>query len=211
MVLFRENHISGAGEGCEVGNPGTLLMNKRRVWCRTSGGRRLPMDPALPGWADFWCRPSGPGLQTPLSRVHSSLNLPQASQLLGMTKGRVGFPLGIGCRDPRSQTRSRGTLRFLPSTEFHPSNLTLQPNFTLRPNFTLQPSSTLRPNFTFGGFSFNRRLRAVVVVRWRAHGVALGFLTVWTPVGGAGSDALSLHEDRGPAAAAGLTCTAIDP
>jgi hypothetical protein len=87
VVLFRENHISGAGESCEVGNPGTLLMNERRVWCRTSGARRLPMDPALPGWADFWCRPSGPGLQTPLSHVHSSLSLPQASRLLGMTKG----------------------------------------------------------------------------------------------------------------------------
>ena len=21
-----------------------------------------PMDPALPGWTDFWCRPTGPGL-----------------------------------------------------------------------------------------------------------------------------------------------------
>jgi hypothetical protein len=31
VVLFKENHISGAGESCEVGNPGTLLMNKRRV------------------------------------------------------------------------------------------------------------------------------------------------------------------------------------
>jgi hypothetical protein len=43
------------------------------------------MDPALPGWADFWCRPPGPGLQTPLSHVHSFLNLPQASRLLEMT------------------------------------------------------------------------------------------------------------------------------
>ena len=115
-----------------------LLMNKRRVWCRTSGARRLPMDPALPGWADFWCRPSGPGLQTPLSHVHSSLNLPQASQLLGTAKERVGFPLGIGCRDPRSQTRDQGhpsissfdrvppfeshsSTEFHPPTEFHPS------------------------------------------------------------------------------------------
>jgi hypothetical protein len=61
--------------------------------------------PALPGWADFWCRPSGPGLQTPLSHIHSCLNLSQASQLLprqaprhagaggagGMTKERVTF------------------------------------------------------------------------------------------------------------------------
>jgi hypothetical protein len=32
VVLFRENHISGAGESCEVGNPGTLLgMTKERA------------------------------------------------------------------------------------------------------------------------------------------------------------------------------------
>ncbi len=31
VVLFKENHISGAGESDEVGNPGTLLMTKRRV------------------------------------------------------------------------------------------------------------------------------------------------------------------------------------
>jgi hypothetical protein len=36
---------------------------------------------------------------------HFNLNLPQASRLLGMTKGRVGFRFGIGCRDPRSQKR----------------------------------------------------------------------------------------------------------
>jgi len=28
VVLFRENHISGAGESCKVGNPGTLGMTK---------------------------------------------------------------------------------------------------------------------------------------------------------------------------------------
>jgi hypothetical protein len=31
VVLFRENHISGAGESGEVGNPGTLGMTKGRV------------------------------------------------------------------------------------------------------------------------------------------------------------------------------------
>jgi hypothetical protein len=31
VVLFEENHISGTGESCEVGNPGTLGMTKRRV------------------------------------------------------------------------------------------------------------------------------------------------------------------------------------
>jgi hypothetical protein len=50
VVLFSENHISGAGESGEVGNSGTL----------------------------------------------------------GMTKGRVGFPVEIGCRDPRSQQRDLG-------------------------------------------------------------------------------------------------------
>ena len=49
VVLFGENHIRGATERCEVGNPGTLLMNKRRVWCRTSGARRLPYGPSPSG------------------------------------------------------------------------------------------------------------------------------------------------------------------
>jgi hypothetical protein len=31
VVLFEENHISGTGESCEVGNPGTLLMNNLLV------------------------------------------------------------------------------------------------------------------------------------------------------------------------------------
>ena len=31
VVLFRENHISGVAESCEVGNPGTLGMTKGRV------------------------------------------------------------------------------------------------------------------------------------------------------------------------------------
>ena len=31
VVLFRENHISGAGGSCEVGNPGTLGMTEGRV------------------------------------------------------------------------------------------------------------------------------------------------------------------------------------
>ena len=30
VVLFEENHISGTGESCEVGNPGTLGMTERR-------------------------------------------------------------------------------------------------------------------------------------------------------------------------------------
>jgi hypothetical protein len=31
VVLFRENHISGPGESCEVGTPGTLGMTKERA------------------------------------------------------------------------------------------------------------------------------------------------------------------------------------
>jgi hypothetical protein len=46
VVLFRENHMSGAGEICEVGNPGSLLMNKRRVGCRTSGARLRAYGPS---------------------------------------------------------------------------------------------------------------------------------------------------------------------
>jgi hypothetical protein len=34
VVLFRENHISGAGESREVGNPGTLGMTKERAMVR---------------------------------------------------------------------------------------------------------------------------------------------------------------------------------
>src|SRR5665213_2699524 len=36
VVLLRENHISGAGESCEVGNPGTLGMTKCGVAPRCS-------------------------------------------------------------------------------------------------------------------------------------------------------------------------------
>jgi hypothetical protein len=42
VVLFRENHISGAGESCEAGNPGTLGMTKGRAmlsWKKVIGGQ----------------------------------------------------------------------------------------------------------------------------------------------------------------------------
>jgi hypothetical protein len=51
VVLFRENHIGGAGESREVGNPGTLGMTEERVvpWTKaffiTSSG--LPKDAFL--------------------------------------------------------------------------------------------------------------------------------------------------------------------
>ena len=112
--------VAGTGGGSflsRLASTSRLLgMNKRRVWCRTSGARRLPMDPALPGWADFWCRPSGPGRKHPLSLVHSFLNLPQASRLLtrlagasGMTKCRVVAQVraesGIATYLPRGMAR----------------------------------------------------------------------------------------------------------
>src|SRR5258708_28036920 len=74
---------------------------------------RLAMDPALPGWADFWCRPSGPGLQTPLSHVHSSLNLPKRGHRLPMTKGRAGFQLRSVAGIPGLKSETWGTLRLL--------------------------------------------------------------------------------------------------
>ena len=94
-TLARSKNISRKGprncrslHGTPHGRPGQAeqvgfaLINKRRVWCRTSGARPLAYGPSPSGLGYFWCRPSGPGLQTPLSHVHSSLNLPQASQLL---------------------------------------------------------------------------------------------------------------------------------
>jgi hypothetical protein len=48
VVLFGENHKSGAGESCEVGNPGTLGMtNKERVVARK--GRPLKERAAAKG------------------------------------------------------------------------------------------------------------------------------------------------------------------
>jgi hypothetical protein len=55
---------------------------------------RLPMDPALPGWADFWCRPYGPGLQTPLSQFIPPLTC-RRQVGLGMTKGRAALSFVI--------------------------------------------------------------------------------------------------------------------
>jgi hypothetical protein len=49
VVLFEENHISGTGESCEVGNPASLLVNNRRVWCRTSGARPPAYGPSPSG------------------------------------------------------------------------------------------------------------------------------------------------------------------
>jgi hypothetical protein len=64
--------------------------------------------PALPGWADVWRSALRALLLWRSLPCHFSLYLPQASQLLGMTKGSVGFPVGIGCKDPRSQKRDLG-------------------------------------------------------------------------------------------------------
>jgi hypothetical protein len=72
-----------------------VLMN---VGFRTYGARSARFRyPALPGWAEVWCRPAGPGLQTPLSHRHSIVNLPQAKQLPGMTNWIP--PIGSGATD----------------------------------------------------------------------------------------------------------------
>jgi hypothetical protein len=47
VVLFEENHKSGAGESCEVGNPGALGMTKRRGLLIGTGP--LPRDKAVVG------------------------------------------------------------------------------------------------------------------------------------------------------------------
>jgi hypothetical protein len=52
VVLFEENHISGTGESCEVGNPGTLGMTKRRGLLKGKGP--LPRDRAVVGGRDVF-------------------------------------------------------------------------------------------------------------------------------------------------------------
>jgi hypothetical protein len=52
------------GRGLTIRN--TCLVEK----CRTYGARLLfARNPALPGWAEVWCRPSGPVSPTRLSHV----------------------------------------------------------------------------------------------------------------------------------------------
>jgi hypothetical protein len=50
VVLFRENHISGAVESCDVGKPGTLGMTKRRGLLKGKG--QLRRDRAVAGRRD---------------------------------------------------------------------------------------------------------------------------------------------------------------
>jgi len=69
----------------------------RQVQCRAYSARVLfGIDfPALPGWADVW-RSALRALHLWRSLPsHFSLNLPQASHLLGMTKGRVVAKSGL--------------------------------------------------------------------------------------------------------------------
>jgi hypothetical protein len=40
---------------------------------------------------------------------------------VGMTKGMVGFPLEIGCRDPRSQKRDLGHPSIVSDTDLSPT------------------------------------------------------------------------------------------
>ena len=102
-----------------------ILMNKRRVWCRTPGARPPGVwtQPFRAGLT-FSGRPSGPGLQTPLSHVHSSLHLPQARQAPRQagaggakrwTKEERGVSIGIGPRHAPWQAKARrGRLRLDP-------------------------------------------------------------------------------------------------
>ena len=56
-----------------------------------------------------------------LLNCESRVNLPQASQLLGMTKAKSGFPLGFGCMDPRSQKRDLGHPSIVSDTDKLPT------------------------------------------------------------------------------------------
>jgi hypothetical protein len=47
VVLFRENHISGAVESCDVGNPGTLRDDKKERVSEKRGP--LPKDRTVVG------------------------------------------------------------------------------------------------------------------------------------------------------------------
>jgi hypothetical protein len=71
-------------------------MTQRGLVPRLRRPRSFWIDfPAVPSWAHIWqsaLRASAPGQFWP---CHFSLNLPQASQLLGMTKGWVPHRLGI--------------------------------------------------------------------------------------------------------------------
>ena len=59
VVLFEENHISGTGESCEVGNPGSLGMTKR-------GGLLNGRGPFLKGQGGCW----GGGTPIPSTTPH---------------------------------------------------------------------------------------------------------------------------------------------
>ncbi len=77
--------MSGAGESCEVGNPGTLRDDTAGADDRFSAAPPALGSssdfPALPGWADVW-RSALRALHLQRSLpCHFSLDLPQASQL----------------------------------------------------------------------------------------------------------------------------------
>jgi hypothetical protein len=87
--------MSGAVEICEVGNPGCAPNDTGRADDRLSAapyGARILFGidfPALPGWADVWRSALWALHLWPSLPCHCSLNLPQASHLLGMTKERA--------------------------------------------------------------------------------------------------------------------------
>src|SRR5580704_9288106 len=133
VVLFRENHISGAGESCEVGNPGTLgacdffdlacslwlesweehlptsiagvlrLRAISRPLCDRSA-RRFAQDDGFVG-----------GEKHPVGYAENTKRS-KKSQALGMTKrGRVGSSFGIGRTDRGSRGKPQiSPLRYAP-------------------------------------------------------------------------------------------------
>ena len=58
VVLFKENHISGTGESCEVGNPASLGMRNRRGLLKGIGP--LPRDGSVVGGRDAFSIDNSP-------------------------------------------------------------------------------------------------------------------------------------------------------
>jgi hypothetical protein len=103
VVLFKENHISGTGESCEVGNPGALPrhagaggMTNRRGLLKGKGP--LPRDRAVVGPFD----------KHPLLRQH--LLLCERKRVTGSPTARRGR------RDEKGFVRPEGGGEFLTLT-----------------------------------------------------------------------------------------------
>src|ERR1700738_5059000 len=79
VVLFEEKHISGTGESCEVGNPGTLASASRLLGMTKRRGLLKGKGPLLGGEDAF-------SIDTPLSSdSNHSCAKAKKSQALRMT------------------------------------------------------------------------------------------------------------------------------